>query len=1298
MSELPYTERVNPLCRELDGALDATTFLRTLRAADSQIYTGFEGQPGTLDSRCVQTLQKLVKRCGQLLSEDDGLVVLSGCGTSGRIAYLLATRYNALTGGSSRYDYCMAGGDSAILLSDELPEDDPCAGASDLKDCIVRHNTNGAKTMVVGITCGLSAPYVAGQMAMAHYDGFGGAVILGFNPVALARPIKLKNGIMDLVPQDEAQHWQTFRDCVKLLDIDSSGYCSVINPVLGPEPIAGSSRMKGGSATLAILDTLLILGTAIGMPSSLPPAELAYARDRSVDDVLMDYQTLHSATYAQAESTLPAIMERASDALSKRGHIYYLGCGSSGALGCIDSSEMPDTYGSPFDQVRGFLPGGWGATMVAQADKEVVEEGIEKRENEDGAQSETAEGLIAEVPQATAKPKARVGLASNNGDISSLSPLHRISLEQFMEDVVPNLSDKDCVIILLSSPEGPACSADELSELADRAQDIRKKTCLNLMVASTLDLGELACSSDAMFRIITACADSSSHTSPPRKHSSEYSGSSNITNKVVHIKCPRVLQGHIGFMDYSIKLLTNAVTTYAQAAGRGAVYKSQMIAAGPANDKIYMRMVRLIADNVPDCDEYNAEYALICSIYGHETHKLPSHLEPLKTYRETHISASVLPEACRGEACYIVPVAFLLAMNLVGKGSWTVEEARSMIASEPNIAYLLSKHLDKKTHSEATTAAPKVAPSSLRSSLGSFADDAEYVLGIDIGGTNIRAVAVSARNNKSLVQPVHTVIPAEGKKSPESFEKVLTEFLVDFFTKLSKTIPEGPVAVGVGQPGSISLDGFCFGQAAAFPEWGLHGANVHKSVLEAIKTVWGTTSMERASVSLFDDANSALAAELQFGAARLVRNVAMVTFGTGLGTSVSVEGGLIYNGARGLIEGGHTIITSTSNTGEDPRCPCGQLGCLESLCSGRRLEEEAKTLGISSSELIKISSGNSNKSKKAAEVIEMVAKSLAICFLNSIRSYDPDMLIVGGNPTLAEFFLEKALKHLKALQWHLHDDVASVPIRLASVEESGSLGAAALVLGQIKSTRRIVPRTVLRAAVESDRTALYNVCLRTGDSGDDASHIFSIPALLGSIYVGPYLSNQTQFAFSLVLGQEDEEKNSILSAGDIGGYVLGCLDTLAFNKWCHKEWWPQQRCLCLPLKSAMNKQDLELYTMEVENPMVLSCSHDMHAADAKLDLASCETQDGGITGEGYMHILQQYPSHMHIDIMPQCQGKGYGAIMINRLLGKLRENHSKGVHLQMSSANTRAYRFYVHKLGFELLFKGQKHWILGRKL
>ena len=52
----------------------------------------------------------------------------------------------------------------------------------------------------------------------------------------------------------------------------------------------------------------------------------------------------------------------------RSGRILYIGSGSAAALGCIDASEMPDTYGAPFDQTRGFVAGdgvhpGWVCTI-----------------------------------------------------------------------------------------------------------------------------------------------------------------------------------------------------------------------------------------------------------------------------------------------------------------------------------------------------------------------------------------------------------------------------------------------------------------------------------------------------------------------------------------------------------------------------------------------------------------------------------------------------------------------------------------------------------------------------------------------------------------------------------------------------------------------------------------------------------------------------------------------------------------------------------------------------------------------
>ena len=99
--------------------------------------------------------------------------------------------------------------------------------------------------MFVGITCGLSAPYVAGQLDLAMQfpapskEGPRGvaAAVLGFNSVdhARDRPIELWDG------------QRSFRDVLlamqqKSVDEGDAQRLMVLNPIIGPEPIAGSSR------------------------------------------------------------------------------------------------------------------------------------------------------------------------------------------------------------------------------------------------------------------------------------------------------------------------------------------------------------------------------------------------------------------------------------------------------------------------------------------------------------------------------------------------------------------------------------------------------------------------------------------------------------------------------------------------------------------------------------------------------------------------------------------------------------------------------------------------------------------------------------------------------------------------------------------------------------------------------------------------------------------------------------------------------------------------------------------------
>ncbi|CAF5214055.1 unnamed protein product, partial [Rotaria magnacalcarata] len=65
-------------------------------------------------------------------------------------------------------------------------------------------------------------------------------------------------------------------------------------------------------------------------------------------------------------------------------------------------------------------------------------------------------------------------------------------------------------------------------------------------------------------------------------------------------------------------------------------------------------------------------------------------------------------------------------------------------------------------------------------------------------------------------------------------------------------------------------------------------------------------------------------------------------------------------------------------------------------------------------------------------------------------------------------------------------------------------------------------------------------------------------------------------------------------------------------------------------------------------------------------------------------LFDDYPSHLHIDLLPKAQGQGYGTKMIHHIVDELKRLGSKGVHLQMSANNVRAFRFYT-KVGFTVL-------------
>ncbi|MCX7625327.1 MAG: hypothetical protein N2Z21_03845 [Candidatus Sumerlaeaceae bacterium] len=343
------TETPNPLTQDIDLATPLG-IVRLLRQTDAQIFAGYNTFCGFYDTPSLEGMAKVARLTAEFLKNDRGLVVLSGAGTSGRLAMFLAREFNDLSRrfGRQPYRYLIAGAAPALIQAQEGAEDDPYQAQEDLKALVPEE----AEVLYFGITCGFSAPYIAGQLEYALQKASWHAVLVGFNPLELARTTLVEGWPL------------SFKDTAEKVATAPNG--TILNPVVGPEPITGSTRMKSGTATKILLEIVFSAGHRLHC-GQLTPAELPSYIVRG----LQTYERAYRSVYLSAD-TLGTVVELAGKALHGKGHIYYLGgAGRSqkqsselervdgGILGLIDASECPPTFGADFEDVRGFVENGW---------------------------------------------------------------------------------------------------------------------------------------------------------------------------------------------------------------------------------------------------------------------------------------------------------------------------------------------------------------------------------------------------------------------------------------------------------------------------------------------------------------------------------------------------------------------------------------------------------------------------------------------------------------------------------------------------------------------------------------------------------------------------------------------------------------------------------------------------------------------------------------------------------------------------------------------------------------------------
>lgn len=268
-------------------------------------------------------------------------------------------------------------------------------------------------------------------------------------------------------------------------------------------------------------------------------------------------------------------------------------------------------------------------------------------------------------------------------------------------------------------------------------------------------------------------------------------------------------------------------------------------------------------------------------------------------------------------------------------------------------------------------------------------EDNKLFIGVDLGGTNMRAGAVNSSGQVS-----HRLsLPTRANRGPEEVIERIVSTVLKVIDQV-KSQGDWVEAVGIGSPGIIDIRTGTVVTSPNFPEW-------RRIPLKQI--------MEKRlpyPVFLDNDANAFAYGEKWVGVGKNVQSMVCLTLGTGVGGAI-ILGGRLWHGADGMAgEVGHMTVKPNGL-----KCNCGNYGCLESYASAssvvRRVTAAIRTgtpsiiLNLADGDLEKITStlvyqAALKGDPLAMQVMKETATFLGIGIANLINLLNPEMIVVGG--------------------------------------------------------------------------------------------------------------------------------------------------------------------------------------------------------------------------------------------------------------------------------------------------------------
>ena len=315
----------------------------------------------------------------------------------------------------------------------------------------------------------------------------------------------------------------------------------------------------------------------------------------------------------------------------------------------------------------------------------------------------------------------------------------------------------------------------------------------------------------------------------------------------------------------------------------------------------------------------------------------------------------------------------------------------------------------------------------------------EITVGIDIGGTNTVAGLVDKKGKVISSGNIATAQYPQADKFVDALSEMISAISNDKEYKI--------IGVGIGAP----------------------NGNFHKGTIElAPNLAWKgivpladmVSKKMNLPVKLTNDANAAALGEMMFGAAIGMKNFAVLTLGTGLGSGIVVNGEVLYGSTGFAGECGHIIVTPD---GRD--CGCGRRGCLETYASATGLVRTVQWLlsdmrDQSILRNIEATALTSEEIAKAAlmgdpvalQAFDYTAEILAYAIVNLVAVTSPEAIFLfGGLANAGKLLFDPVNSYVDELIQNIFKDTVKVLPSGITESNAAVLGSAALAWNYFSS-------------------------------------------------------------------------------------------------------------------------------------------------------------------------------------------------------------------------------------------------------